>query len=270
MESTRRVGVLIPFKNEQKGLASRSKIAKVMGRAAEKSSKRRMWFLYKQPFPMALIVMLCLFGCAVTQNDPSQSSLSPSGDTRTSADPDVAGCDSRKGIVVSPDGRSLGSMSFTPIDHAHDSNQVAGATHADGEQSAVRQSLLSVSIWATISSRDVIGDAASEAFSKDGVAANFRLPWAWYSPSGWGAGARLLASAGALYGAGKTAGVVSLIPLVAHGSQTGKYMVDMGAGVPLFNRLSLGYRYLHYSDAGINGPHTIGADLHMLELSHRF
>jgi hypothetical protein len=165
------------------------------------------------------------------------------------------------------------------------------------EQVPVKRSLLSVSIRASFSNLDVIGDVVPEEFREYDVAATFRLPWAWYSQSGWGAGIRLMTSAGALYGAGETALVVSLIPLVALGSQDGRFTLDLGAGgallsryhfgtqdyggyfqfaltagvgVPLFERLGAGYRYLHYSDAGINGPHTTGADLHMLELIYRF
>ena len=158
-------------------------------------------------------------------------------------------------------------------------------------------SLHSVSIRAVFSNTDIIGGLAPEDFQEYDVATNFRLPWAWYSQSGWGAGIRLMASAGALYGAGETALVVSLIPLVALGSQDGRFTLDMGAGgallsrhrfgtqdyggyfqfaltagvgVPLFKRLGVGYRYLHYSDAGIYGPHNTGADFHMLELTYRF
>jgi hypothetical protein len=91
--------------------------------------------------------------------------------------------------------------------------------------------------------------------------------------------------------------VASLIPLIALGSQDGRFTLDMGAGgallsrhrfgmqdfggnfqfaltagvgVPLFARLGVGYRFLHYSDAGIYGPNNTGADLHMLELIYRF
>lgn len=165
------------------------------------------------------------------------------------------------------------------------------------QQVPIKLSLLSVSIRATFSSIDVLGDVASEEFREYDVAANFRLPWAWYSQSGWGAGIRLMASAGALYSVGETALVISLIPLVALGSQDGRFTLDMGAGgallsrhkfgtqdyggyfqfvltagvgVPLYKGLGVGYRFLHYSDAGIYGPHTTGADLHMLELTYRF
>jgi hypothetical protein len=165
------------------------------------------------------------------------------------------------------------------------------------KQDPIKLSLLSVSIRGTFSSIDVVGGVAPEEFREYDVAANFRLPWAWYSQSGWGAGIRLMASAGALYGGGETALVVYLIPLIALGSQDGRFTLDMGAGgallsrhhfgtqdtggyfqfaltagvgVPLFKRLGVGYRFLHYSDAGIYGLQSTGIDLHMLELTYRF
>jgi hypothetical protein len=46
--------------------------------------------------------------------------------------------------------------------------------------------------------------------------------------------------------------------------------LTVGAGFPLYKRLGLGYRFLHYSDAGVNGPDTIGADFHMIEFSFWF
>jgi hypothetical protein len=108
---------------------------------------------------------------------------------------------------------------------------------------------------------------------------------------------RLLTSAGALLGAGETALVVSLIPVLALGSQDGRLTLDLGiggallskhhfgtqdyggpfqfaltlgAGVPLYERLGLGYRFMHYSDAGIYGTYTTGADLHTVEFTYRF
>jgi hypothetical protein len=165
------------------------------------------------------------------------------------------------------------------------------------KQDPLKLSLQSVSIRARFSSIDVLGGVATEEFKEYDMAANFRLPWAWYSQSGWGAGIRLMASAGVLYSDGDTALVVSLIPLIALGSQDGRFTLDMGAGgallsrhrfgtqdfggnfqfaltagagVPLFARLGVGYRFLHYSDAGIYGPNNTGADLHMLELIYRF
>jgi hypothetical protein len=165
------------------------------------------------------------------------------------------------------------------------------------KQGPIKRSLLSVSMRARFSSSDVLGDSAPERFKEYDVAANFKLPWAWYSQSGWGAGIRMMASAGVLYGSGDTALTVSLIPQVAIGSQDGRFTLDAGAGgallsrhqfgtqdyggcfqfalttgvsVPLFKWLGIGYRFLHYSDAGIYGPHKTGADFHMIELTYRF
>jgi len=165
------------------------------------------------------------------------------------------------------------------------------------KQVPTKLSLLSVSMRARVSNIDVLGGVAPEEFKEYDVAANFRLPWAWYSQSGWGTGIRLMASAGVLYGAGDTALVVSLIPLITFGSQDGRFSLDVGAGgallsrhhfgtqdyggyfqfaltagvgVPLFKQLGAGYRFLHYSDAGIYGPHNMGADFHMIEFTYRF
>jgi lipid A 3-O-deacylase PagL len=157
--------------------------------------------------------------------------------------------------------------------------------------------LLSVGMRARVSGATALGDVQPEVFQEYDALVSFGLPWGHYSQSGWGAGTRLMASAGALRGAGKTALVVSLIPVLALGSQDGRLTLDMGiggallskhrfgtqdyggpfqfaltlgAGVPLYERLGLGYRFLHYSDAGINGSHTTGADFHMVEFTYRF
>ncbi len=183
-----------------------------------------------------------------------------------------------------------------PIEEPASKGQSSDQREPD-KQDLIKPGLLSVGIWATFSSADVLGAVAPEEFREYGVAANFRLPWGWYSQSGWGAGIRLLTGAGVLYGDAETALALSLIPLVAFGSQDGRFTLDMGAGgallsrhqfgtqdfggyfqfaltagvnVPLFKQLGVGYRYLHYSDGGIYGPHNTGADMHMLELIYRF
>ena len=157
--------------------------------------------------------------------------------------------------------------------------------------------VLGVSVRAGASGANVLGDAAPEDFQAYDIAATFRLPWARYSESGWGAGTRVMASAGAFRGAGETALAVSLIPVLALGTQDGRFTLDLGAGVallskqrfgtqdfggafqfaltlgvtvPLYERLGVGYRFMHYSDAGAYGRHTIGADFHMLELAYYF
>jgi len=157
--------------------------------------------------------------------------------------------------------------------------------------------LLSVGVRAHIFGGTVLGDVQPEEFDEYDAAASFALPWERYSPSGWGYGTRFMVSAGALRGAGDTALVVSLIPVLALGSQDGRFKLDLGAGgallskhefgvqdyggpfqfaltlgvgVPLYERLGVGYRYLHYSDASFYGTYTTGADFHMLEFTYRF
>jgi len=161
----------------------------------------------------------------------------------------------------------------------------------------IKTDLHSISLRARFSSFDVIGDVAEEEFWEYDVAAYFRSSWKFYTSSGWGADVRLMSSIGVLYGDSNSALVVSLIPLLAIGSQDGKFTLDMGAGgallsrhkfgtqdyggyfqfaltagvsIPLFWQLGAGCRYLHYSDAAIYGPHNTGADFHMLELIYRF
>ena len=158
-------------------------------------------------------------------------------------------------------------------------------------------SLLNVSFRARFSGATVLGDQQPEEFEEYDLSANFGLPWMRYSSSGWGVSTRLMASAGIIRGGGERGLVFSLIPGIAWGSEDGRFSVDAGAGAalfsryrfgtqdfggpfqfaltagagfPLYKRLRLGYRFLHYSDAGINGPDTIGADFHMIEFSYWF
>lgn len=157
--------------------------------------------------------------------------------------------------------------------------------------------LLSVGVRARVTESTVLGKPQPESFEEYDAVVHLGLPWERYSLSGWGVGTRLMGSAGVLRGAGETALVASLIPMLAFGSQDGRFTLDMGAGgallsrdrfgtqdyggpfqfaltlgagFPLYQRLGVGYRFLHFSDAGINGSDTIGADFHMVELTYRF
>ena len=144
---------------------------------------------------------------------------------------------------------------------------------------------------------DVIGKEQKEEFHAYDLWTSLRLPWQHYGESGWGVGTQLLASAGLFRGAGLNALAVSALPIVALGSRDGRYAIDFGLGlallsrsqygtqdfggylqgaltfgvnIPIYRRFGGGYRFMHYSDAGIYGTDTIGADLHMIELSYRF
>lgn len=157
--------------------------------------------------------------------------------------------------------------------------------------------LLSIGVRARVDEKRVLGEEQPESFRAFDVVASIRLPWQRYSPSGWGVATRALASAGVLQGADQTALVVSLTPILAFGSEDGRFTLDLGAGiallsehryaqqdfggplqfsltfgvsVPLSQHIGVGYRFMHYSDASAYGSGTIGADFHMLELIHRF
>jgi len=157
--------------------------------------------------------------------------------------------------------------------------------------------LFSVGVRARVGEKRVLGEVAPESFNAFDLVATARLPWQRYSAAGWGVGTRVVAGAGIMRGAGRTALVVSAIPVLAFGSQDGRFTFDLGAGlalisehrfanqdfggalqgaltlgvtVPLHRRIGVGYRFQHYSDAGAYGSNTIGADFHMLELTYRF
>lgn len=157
-------------------------------------------------------------------------------------------------------------------------------------------SLLGSSMRTHLSDKTILGKDAPEAFDEHAVSVSLNLPWERYSGSGWGLDTRLMASGGILRGAGESAFVVSLIPALALGTEDKRFSLDIGAGgalmtrqrfgtqdyggpfqfavtmgltVPLYKKLGLGYRYMHYSDAAIYGPDTTGADLHMIEFSYR-
>ncbi len=167
---------------------------------------------------------------------------------------------------------------------------------AEGSSAEVWQ-LQSLSIRARVSGENTIGKQQPEQFQEYDVAANFPLAWQGSGESSWRWGSRLMASVGIMHGAGENALVVSLIPELTFGSADGRFVLDVGAGaallsryrfgeqdyggpfqfaltvgasIPLYKKLGVGYRYLHYSDAGIHGEHSIGADFHMIEISYRF
>jgi len=157
--------------------------------------------------------------------------------------------------------------------------------------------LLNLSFRARFSGATTLGEQQPEEFEEYDLAATFGLPWQSYSSTGWGVGTQLMASAGIMRNGGDTGLVVSLIPMVALGSEDRRFFLDGGAGVallskyqfgtqdyggpfqfaltagagfPIYKRLGLGYRFLHYSDAGLDGPDTIGADFHMVEFRYSF
>lgn len=158
--------------------------------------------------------------------------------------------------------------------------------------------LMNVGIRAGFTGASVLGEEQKEAFQEYSAFATLGLPWGRYSRSGWGVGTRLIASLGALQASGGASGVIgSLVPVIAFGSQDGRFAIDIGGGgallsthhfgkqnfggpfqivatmgvsVPLYQRLGAGYRFQHYSDAGLYGSDSRGADFHMIELTYRY
>lgn len=157
--------------------------------------------------------------------------------------------------------------------------------------------LMSVGIRGGFTGASVLGEEQQETFREYDAVATVGLPWGWYSQSGWGVGTRLLASAGVLQETGATGLIGSLVPALAFGSQDGRYAVDIGFGgallsmhhfgkqnfggpfqvvatvgvsIPLYERFGAGYRFQHYSDAGLYGSDSRGADFHMIELTYRY
>lgn len=158
-------------------------------------------------------------------------------------------------------------------------------------------SLLSLSIRARVSNATTLGAEQPEEADAYDVAVLLALPWLNEIKSGWTIDSRLMVSAGLLQSGGEDALTVSLIPEIALRGKGGWLVLDAGAGfalmsrhtlgtqdyggpfqfaltagasLPVGKRLSLGYRFMHYSDAGINGEDTTGADLHMVEIGYRF
>ena len=127
--------------------------------------------------------------------------------------------------------------------------------------------------------------------------AQLALPWRWYSESGWGAGTRSYSVLVHLMGRVRPDFITSLVPLLSLGSRDGRFYLDagvggallshqrfgqqefggpfqvvatVGAGLPVYDHFGIGYRFQHYSDAGLYGTDSRGADFHMMEITYRF
>ena len=171
-----------------------------------------------------------------------------------------------------------------------------GVAHDSGHASDFE--LLSVGVRARFSERQMLGKNQAESFREyDLVIAN-RLPWDKPIDSEWDMGARLLTSVGVLRSeSGHSSLVVSAIPVFTLARHDRQLTVELGAGlalldrhayerqdfggavqlaltlgvaIPLYGRLGVGYRFMHYSDGGAYGSEATGADMHMVEFTYRF
>lgn len=160
-----------------------------------------------------------------------------------------------------------------------------------------RDDLLGASVQLRVGERTVLGKDSPESFEEYDVRAALRTPWEHRFEAGGSLGVRWLASAGVIEGPDQVAAVASLVPVLALGTRDRRFSLDGGIGLallsehhfgeqdfggplqfaltaaleaPLYRRVGLAYRFMHYSDAGTWGRHTIGADLHMAGLTYRF
>lgn len=157
--------------------------------------------------------------------------------------------------------------------------------------------LNSVSVRYRLSEKTLLGEEAPEDFEAWDIAAHVDSPWMLTSLADMPINPRLMVSAGRLRGADENALVVSVVPQLYQQSEGGAFSLDVGVGgawfsryvfgvqdfggpfqfaltlgitAPFYAHVGVGYRFMHYSDAGLNGPGTTGADFHMMELRYRF
>jgi hypothetical protein len=130
------------------------------------------------------------------------------------------------------------------------------------------------------------------------VAAVFKLPWSWpLGGSPWNLETRLITSAGVLAGANESGLMMTIVPDLALSGWKGRVTFDAGAGAGFFSRYKFGvqdfggpvqivatvgvrvnpfahvytgFRIQHFSDAGLYGSSTLGADMYIVELGYQF
>jgi len=144
----------------------------------------------------------------------------------------------------------------------------------------------------------LLGKQQKYNFDLFDVAATFRLPWSWpLGESPWSLETRLITSAGALYGAGDTGFIATVVPNIALSGWNGFVSLDAGVGLGFFGRdkygtqdfgghvqivgttglqihpiphAFAGFRLQHFSDAGLYGSDALGVDLYIVEVGYRF
>ena len=149
-----------------------------------------------------------------------------------------------------------------------------------------------------VSGKSPFGKDQKEDFQQYDVAAIFGLPWRWQERSyGLKFDMRLLASAGELSAARETSLMATLVPGLAVSSPNGVVTIDAGAGAGFFSNYKFGvqnfggpvqivgtaaigfnplpdfhagYRFQHFSDAGVYGSSSLGVDMHIIEIGYRF
>ena len=166
------------------------------------------------------------------------------------------------------------------------------------EEQANSITLIRVGPRVGMSGKSPFGRDQKEEFQQYDVAAIFGLPWAWQeSTFGLKFDMRLLASAGEIAAAGATGLMTTLVQCLAVSSPNGTVSLDVGGGAAFFSNYKFGvqnfggpaqivgtsgiglnlgpgfyagYRFQHFSSAGIYGHPALGVDMHIVELSYQF
>jgi Lipid A 3-O-deacylase (PagL) len=144
----------------------------------------------------------------------------------------------------------------------------------------------------------LLGKQQTYNFDLFDVAATFELPWSWpLGESPFTVETRLITSAGALYAAGDTGFIATVVPNVALSGWDGLVSLDLGVGLGFFGRdkygtqdfgghvqfvlttalqihpfshAFAGFRLQHFSDAGLYGSDALGVDMYIVEVGYRF
>jgi hypothetical protein len=144
----------------------------------------------------------------------------------------------------------------------------------------------------------VLGKRQTETFDLVDIAATFRLPWSWpLGKSPWSLDTRLITSAGALSAAGDTGLIATIVPNVALSGWKGFVSFDVGVGLGFFGRHQYGvqdfggpvqfvlttalqirpishafagFRFQHFSDAGMYEHSSLGVDMYIIEIGYVF
>jgi hypothetical protein len=149
-----------------------------------------------------------------------------------------------------------------------------------------------------VSGKSPFGKDQIEDFQQYDLAAVLGLPLGWRDPLiSMKLDTRLHTSAGQLASLGDAALMVTIVPCLTLSSPNEAVSIDVGAGVGLFSRYKFGaqdfggpaqivgtiglgmnlisdfytgYRFQHFSDAGMYGPTSLGVDIHLFEVNYRF
>jgi hypothetical protein len=144
----------------------------------------------------------------------------------------------------------------------------------------------------------LMGKEQKYYFHLTDVAAVIKLPWSWpLGESTWSLETRLITSAGLLTAAGESGLMMTVVPELALSGWKGLVTLDAGAGAGFFSNYKFGAQYFggpvqivatsgirvnpfphaytgfrvqHFSDAGLDGPSSLGVDMYIVELGYRF